>query len=90
MRVDALTLSSRHFGRHPHPFLRRHHRLSCPLPLRLLPRPVLLEERHRLALNDPNSLRRGIVVVFCSCPDVTLCRLAGAAGVSCGCRRIDW
>jgi len=34
----------------------------------LFPRLVLLEERHRLAPSDPNSLRRGIVGVSCSCP----------------------
>jgi hypothetical protein len=64
----------------------RHHRhLLCGgLLLRPLPRPALPEEGHRFAPSEPNSLRRGIVSIFCSCPHGTLCPLATAARGGCG------
>src|SRR2546428_221806 len=54
----------------------RHHRhLLCRrlrLPLRLLPRPALVERGHWQLPTDQKGLSRGILDVFCSCPMVRL------------------
>src|ERR1019366_2539145 len=58
---------------------RRHHRhhrhLRCRrlrLPLRLLPRPDLVEREHRQLPANQKGVSRGILDVFCSCPNGTL------------------
>src|ERR1035441_1010647 len=65
----TLTPSSRRRRHHRHLRCRR---LRLRLPLRLLPRLALVEGGHRQLPANQKGVSRGILDVFCSCPNGTL------------------